>query len=328
MSGKRKHSWRGKKAEKEYERLKQEVAKEEAKVRSESEDRREKIKVRWKECKGLPKRRDYDELLDELEPLTNKYGFDLSDRLRSLHQLAELQDQEIEYLTKFRCDWERIQAYAPDLLKSLSFQSLLARLQRFGETLTEEETPKQKQERRRRGYTRRGGVGRIEYEFGGMEEADRLNKPWPSWPFALGDLPYEPKCLDHIFARGEIHMDDSEGEMPIFRCPILKLGLQSLFGIDKNRFPKDLPRRETGRETLYDWHAVVKIMKALLSEESTMRKEGARGGSQRTLWPSDPNRRVRVLQGIKERMNNISVPKDVKSAFLMVICPYLPDSAK
>jgi len=309
-------------SKKEFERLKREIDEREAKARSESEDRQEKIKVLSKECRGLPNLRDFNELLDELEKLPNKYG-SLSDRVRLLHQLAELQDREIEYLTQFREDWELIRAYYPEQLENLRAVCAAAQLQPFIEILLAGEDPKKSWEYKRLRYKLPGGIGLIEYEFGGAGETE-----WRKLS-SLSDMPYQPRCLDDIFKGGTVKMHDSEGHMffigTTHRIP--KPGLELLFGMHRNRFPKDLPRRETDRETLYDWHAVEKIMKALLSEKQTIREKGSRGGSQRTLWPA-PNRRVRVLQGIKDRMNNISVPKHVKPAFLRIIRPYLPDSAK
>ena len=333
MSGKRKRRWWSKKAEKEHERLRKEIADKKEKARSESEDRQQKIKVLWGLKKQDLKSKTYKErkeneqelkalklkgVLDSVKKLTDSGH--VIDAIGELVELALLEDREIEFLAQFRRDWEQIEARYPELLDNLWFNSFMA--EAVIETQFAKRKPKEARKRTRRSdYKRLGGIGLIEYQFGGMEEADWLNKSWPSWPSALGDLPYEPRCLDDIFAGGEVHMDDSEGEM--MSLP----GLQRLFGMHRNRFPKDLPRRETGRETLYDWQAVVKIMKALLSEKTPMREKGVRGGSQRNLWPV-PYLRVRVLQGIKERMNNISVPKDVKSAFRKVFRPYLPDSAK
>jgi len=314
-------------SKKEFERLKREIAEREAKARSESEDRQEKIKVLLKECKGLPNRRDFNELLDELEKLTNKYGSSLSDRLRSLRQLVELQDREIEYLTQFREDWELIRAYYPEQLENLRGVCAVAQLQPFIERQLAGEEPKKSWEYKRRLYKLPGGIGLIEYEFGGAGETE-----WRKLS-SLSGMSYKPRCLDDIFTGGTVKMHDSEGDIffigTTHRIP--KPGLQLLFGMDRNRFPNNLqsvknPRNR--RERLYDHRAVTKIMDALLSEKATIREEGARGGSEKKRWPGNPDLRACVLRGIEDRMNSISVPQRIKSAFLKVIRNHLADSAK
>jgi hypothetical protein len=104
-------------------------------------------------------------------------------------------------------------------------------------------------------------------------------------------------------------MHDSEGEM-IFMGQshrVSKPGLQRLFGMNRNRFPKNLPGKKDGRETWYRFRAVEKIMRALLSEPKE-RKTSARGAP-RQLWLSDlsdPDLRMRVLSGIAARINNLA----------------------
>ena len=95
----------------------------------------------------------------------------------------------------------------------------------------------------------------------------------------------------------------------------------------RNRLPKNLPHRRTGREILYDWRAVVKIMDALLRKEPGEHKMPTRGAPRR-FWPSDPDCRARVLSGIEARINSIPVPGKIRSRFLTVIHRHLPDSAK
>jgi hypothetical protein len=332
---KRKRSSWSKRAEREHERQEREIAEHKRNARSESEDRRENIKRLSKECIGLPKRRDFDELLDELEKLTDKYG-SLSDRLRSLHQLAELQDREIEYLTQFRRDWELIEAHYSKELENLYSASLMALMQQASPYLPKRK-PKQEWEHKRRAeYQLPGGVGLIEYEFGRAGEADwrRLR--------SLSSFPYEPTCLDSLFAGDAVKMHGSEGEMFFIGDPhphrILKAGLRRLFGMHRNRLleilrdrcPKKLPSFKMGRERSYDFRAVTTIMEALLNEEPPEGKKPARGRLQRQ-WPS-PKLKTRVLRGIKARINSLSVPEQIKphikAEFLAVVHRHLRDSAK
>src|SRR5262249_55725246 len=98
--------------------------------------------------------------------------------------------------------------------------------------------------------------------------------------------------------------------------------------LHRNRFPKKLPSRRMGREIVYDWCSIVKIMDALLSEKPTRREKGARGGSVRKLWLEEPLVRARVLRGIGVRMCSISAPERVKSGFHKIIRRHLPNSAK
>jgi hypothetical protein len=328
---------------KEQERLKREIAEQEAKARSESEDRQEKIKVLSKECKELPNRRDLNELLDELETLSNKYGSSLSDRLRSLHQLAELQDREIEYLTQFRRELQRIHTHYPEQLENLRSATTYAELMQIK---LPEPTPKRKYELKRGGHHWAGaGVGLIEYEFGGAREAELRKSTLTGLLAPTDDDPIwqrmvAPTCLDDIFAGGTVHMDNSEKEvgfLPQHWYWIPQPGLQLLFGMDRNRFPNNLrsfknPRNR--RETLYDWRAVVKIMDALLSEKPREREKPSRGLPLK-LWltnPDDPDLCEHVLSGIEVRIKSLSVPEQIKphikAEFLEVVHRHLSDSAK
>ena len=70
------------------------------------------------------------------------------------------------------------------------------------------------------------------------------------------------------------------------------------------------------KEILYDFRAVVRIMKALLSERRRKKK-----GRPRKLWldkPDDPELATRVLNAIEERMNSLSVREDIRTEFLSV----------
>jgi hypothetical protein len=332
MSGKCR--WWSKKAKKEFERRERELAEEKAKGRSDSEDRQEKIKVLW----GLdeqqiraaknPKERKLKEqklkaqklqqLLKSVEDLAGNH--DLVDRVSELIELAGSQDREIEYLMKFRRDWEQIEAHYPDRLENLYTASLFGPFDAFMEKLLSEQKPKNFEDTRRR-YKLSSGVGLIENEFGGAGEAE-WRKHSLSGPLGL---PYQPTCLDKIFAGGAVKMHESEGERMDFWSPghrIREPGLQNLFGMHRNRFPKNLPVKEDGREIWYDYRAAVKIMHRLLSEKPRESESPTRGRT-RQPWPSNPSLRIRVLTGIVARMESLSVSQAIWGAFMAVACHHL-----
>ena len=196
-----------KKAEKEYQREKRELAEEKEKARSESEDRQEQIKVLWglaEQQLGIAKNRKLKEkqlkaqklkqLLKSLEALTG--NDDLVDPVKELIRLAALQDREIEYLTQFRRDWEEIDAHYPEQLENLRSANFHAGMRSLAEKHAEQK-PKNFEDKRH-GYKLSSGVGLIEYQFGGAGEAE-----WQRHSLSgpLG-LPYQPTCLDKIFAGG------------------------------------------------------------------------------------------------------------------------------
>ena len=137
MSGKRR--WWSKKAEKENKRLERELAEKKEKARSESKDRRERIKILWdldQEKKATKTRKEKSLAEQQLKRQKLKKllsGLPRSDDLLSLVELVGLQNQEIEYLTQFRRDWERIDAHYPDQLENLNRASLFAELLPFYE---------------------------------------------------------------------------------------------------------------------------------------------------------------------------------------------------
>jgi len=95
--------------------------------------------------------------------------------------------------------------------------------------------------------------------------------------------------------------------------------LETLFGMERHRFPKKLPRVRDGHRILYGALAVAEIMDALLWEEVSERKPQARGGSQKKLWLSNPDVRKRVLIGIGWRALAISPYKQILVPFLKVV---------
>ena len=120
MSGKRR---RHRLSKKEYEQLERKEAQRESEARSESEARQERIKVLWDAItSGRTCDQDAKDLAD-------------NELVRSLVELAGLQDREIKYLVKFRRDWEEIDAHYPERLKNLSFMSFRAAWEPLFKTL-------------------------------------------------------------------------------------------------------------------------------------------------------------------------------------------------
>src|SRR5215475_2162653 len=129
----RKRRWWSKRAKKESERRERELAEKKAKDRSDSEHRQEEIKVLWslddeqpRTTKNLKARelkrkqlkaQKLKQLLRSVEDLTGHD--DIVDQVRELVRLVALQDREIEYLMRFRRDWEEIEAHYPGQLENL-----------------------------------------------------------------------------------------------------------------------------------------------------------------------------------------------------------------
>lgn len=309
---------------KDYERGKRERAEREEKARSDSKDRRETIKVRWdldrrqlRTAANLQersnrlttlKRQKFEKLLACVKEQTGEG--DLYEDVKELVELAGLQDQEIEYLTAFRDELERVKKHYPAEFQNLSTASFWAHIQPMLKKMHVEEKPKQTYELKRQ-YYKVSDRGEIENGFGNLAQVS-------SPPFNLALGAYEQllgistcPVLDDIFTEGGVSM----------------LKLQRLFGLNRSRFPRVLPSFKKGRERLYDYRVLTKIMDALLSEEAP--SPGAiKQGRPVRRWLNDPAIRTRVLEGIEARAKAIEAPKRVADAFERVIRRHLPDSAK
>jgi hypothetical protein len=299
-------------------------AEREAEGRGESKVRQEKIKVLWdfdeaqlKAAKNPTERKIKEQelkaqklkqLLDGVRESAKDDG--LVDSISDLVELAGLQDREIEYLKEDHLLMERMREHCPVELEALKSKSGLAWAEQLIKTRAIKlptPTSKQKSE-----WTRSmvPGIGFIEWEFGGAGEAE-WRKYW--MPGFLGP-PYSPTCLDEIFRGGAVTMRR----------------LQELFGMRRNRFPRNLPCSKDPRDRrkmLYGDSAVRLIMESLLSERPFARQKRGRGGSEGRLWlgdPDDPCLMTRVLGGIKARISSLhGVPEKIAQAFLVVVQKHL-----
>ena len=96
---------------------------------------------------------------------------------------------------------------------------------------------------------------------------------------ALGDVLLGSRkcdCLDAVFEGKTVKMSGPDSS------------LQSLFDVDRHRFPKNLTRVRTGRESGYHLEVVIQCMLALLADE-------------KRPWLPDPKLRNMVLRGIIDR---------------------------
>jgi hypothetical protein len=291
---------RGRFSKKELERRNRELKKQESKARAESEDRQERIRVLWDAIMSGELARDAKDLAE-------------NELVRSLIELVGLQKHKIEYLGPF---WQLVQKISkrfPSEWRNLSEANALAELKEICaefEKLFPGVLPahskllaKQKSEAKRRRQFAAGGVGLIEWEFGGARE--QLCQTDPLLRLTPALLLTSPTCFDNILAGDPVRMER----------------LETLFWIHRNRLAK-LVSHEDKKCHEYDYRAIVKIMDALLSEERKSR------GRPLQTWPSNPKVRTRVLSGIEARIKSFSTTEQIKAEFLAVIRRHLPDSAK
>jgi len=118
-------------------------------------------------------------------------------------------------------------------------------------------------------------VGLIVKQFGTSPRYSLLVPP-------LKFVPENP-CLDILFSGGAVRM-----------CGCWE-SLENLFGVDRHRLPRSLPRKSSGRNVLYGLDAFVQCLIHLL--------ENRDGGQQ---WLSEPAQRELVLRGIIERAYRFS----------------------
>jgi hypothetical protein len=96
-------------------------------------------------------------------------------------------------------------------------------------------------------------------------------------------VPSTGPCLDILFSGGDVRMAGCVDS------------LENLFGVDRHRFPKSLPRSRRGRNAVYDLVAFVECLIHLLKN----RDDG-------TQWLPEPTKRELVLDGIIERARRFS----------------------
>jgi hypothetical protein len=116
--------------------------------------------------------------------------------------------------------------------------------------------------------------GLIEEQFG-RQQITTLDPSLASRPTGA--------CLDILFSGGTVKMCGCSDS------------LENLFGVDRHRFPKSLPRERSGRTVVYRLDAFQQCLIHLLENRSD--------GEQ---WPREPSLRELVLRGIIERAHRFS----------------------
>ena len=86
--------------------------------------------------------------------------------------------------------------------------------------------------------------------------------------------------------------------------------LQSLFGLSRKKLAA-APKIRRGRETFYDYRAILRCMEGLLKHTG-----------EDAAWLSDPTRRRTVLTGVLFRAKKEAKPK-IADAFAEKLLPYL-----
>lgn len=169
-----------------------------------------------------------------------------------------------------------------------------------------EPTSGQKYERKRSMHRLRGGIGLIEWQFGGLQEAWMQSQILLSNPIYSVSVP-APTCLDDVFGG----------------TPVTMIGLQDLFGIERKRLGRLLGKKIC--KGPYDYRAVAKITDGLLKP---VKKRKGRGRPPRKPWLDKSDTRIRVLTGIEARINSLSVSDSIKMEFLAVVHRHLRESGK
>jgi hypothetical protein len=187
---------------------------------------------------------------------------------------------------------EQIRKRFPNELRQLERASRLAEYMALAANLTLEKWRKltaDQQYERRRNEVPRPCLGLIGEQFGfGIS----------LWPLRI----VEPACLDEIFSGGPVNM----------------LGLVELFGVERHRLLKLAVENRR-----FTYRSIVTIMDKLLKDEPRQKpKRTTPGRPPRMPWLNDPDLRVRVLSGVETRINTLSAPQHIKSAFETVLHRY------
>jgi hypothetical protein len=242
-----------------------------------------------------------DKIADLLKAFGKRPGTREQVAMRLANELASTfakQNRELEQLIENR----------PEQLRDLLGASVLDECQRFikgnpgvlrlrqsrpkvttnAERIRRTKASKNRYERRRRRHIGRGLIKREFGEPSGFPLLATPDPPAPSGP-----------CLDEIFHGGTIKMCDRT------------YSLQSLFGLSRKKLSAAGSGIRRGRETFYDYSAVLACMDALLKQ---------RGPG--THWLPDTERRRTVLIGILFRARQKAAP-EISEAFERTLLPHL-----
>jgi hypothetical protein len=206
---------------------------------------------------------------------------------REVERLIENRSRQVDAMLG-EIVWEEVQQFIKANPKILQAKARRAKIATDEERTKRTKEAKNRYEHRRR--IRYIGRGSVEQQFGETS------------PFSLAGLleqlpPWGP-CLDNIFRGGRVKM-----------CDVMD-SLQSLFGLSRKKLAA-APKIRRGRETFYDYRAVLHCMDTLLKQSG-----------ERAAWLPDPERRRTVLAGILFRAKQEAEPK-IADAFAKTLLPYL-----
>jgi hypothetical protein len=191
------------------------------------------------------------------------------------------------------CDWDIFFEIAKQFAKQARPKSTRRKPTTDAERNRNRKISKNYYEKSRRKRWRDGGVGIIQEQFGLESSAISLLNPFDRSP------PTGP-CLDDLLKGGEVKMS---GEM---------WSLETLFGVNRHRFPKSLPYVRRGRETYYDLRAFMKCLLSLLSCKAPHR-----------AWLPDTDQRSRVLTGVIRRARDFGAGPELANILERMLRPYL-----
>jgi hypothetical protein len=160
------------------------------------------------------------------------------------------------------------------------------RAQTQAEAAQRRKEAKNRYEERRRDYRE----GLVIEQFGKFSPFRTLN-PHSRAP--------EGPCLDILFSGGAIRMAGHWDS------------LENLFGVDRHRFPKSLPRKRRGRNVVYYLDAFIECLVHLLANRDSDEE-----------WLLEPTERELVLRAIIGRAHQFS--PEIGDMLAKKLCQYLP----
>jgi hypothetical protein len=206
---------------------------------------------------------------------------------RELDRLIEYRPRKLHALLG-EVLWEDVQRLFRENPEFFRLKKSRAKVTTDEERVRRAKASKNRYEHRRRRFI---SLGMIEQQFG-------EKSPW-SLAGLLDNSPPNGPCLDEIFHGGTIKMCDDISS------------LQLLFGLTRKKLYAAGPAIRRGRETFYDYRAVVACMDMLLTQKGPDAN-----------WLPDSERRRTVLTGIFFRAQQEATP-EIREAFGKTLLPHL-----